>query len=324
MRKRAILMFASIAIILIWLYLSNPADILKNVRGTDPSFLAAAVGMMLLSLALKSYRWKLFLKDIDVSVPFSLAFTSFTAGLFISMLTPARVGEPVRGYILKKKIGSSFTQALPLIIVERVIDLVVVLIFSFIGIIAFGSLIASDTSIMIQAGTVAAIVIMAVMIAALYSEKVGRGLLGLLSKTPLAKHAEAGAEKIMSNFYESTKKIRKRTWLYAISISFTVWAMEGMILLVAIMSVGGQIGALTAIEIIAISQVIGLISSLPGGLGSIEAVMTITLVPFIGSVPLATAMVLLYRLASFWPAMLIGAVALIRTMGFGFLKENIG
>ena len=56
-----------------------------------------------------------------------------TAGMSASNLTPGKIGEPVKSYLLKKTEGISISRTLPSVVMERVFDVFSVIIISLVG-----------------------------------------------------------------------------------------------------------------------------------------------------------------------------------------------
>lgn len=80
----------------------------------------------------RAWRWHWLLRSIK---PISTArmFPTVVIGYMGNNIYPARAGEVLRAYVLKKKEGVSISASLATIIVERVFDGLVMLIFVFIG-----------------------------------------------------------------------------------------------------------------------------------------------------------------------------------------------
>lgn len=324
MKKRTIPLVFAIIIFVAWFYFSNPAKMLESISKANALIILSAVALTFFSISLKSLRWQILLRGIKIRIPFSLAFSSFISGTAISLLTPGRVGEPVRGLILKKKAGSSFSETLPLIIVERALDMIVALSFATAGILIIGSFLSPDIQFFLKLSAVISMTALAIVLAALFNEKFGRKLLKTALKLPIPK-LKSKIEHVAGTFYISSRKIRASILFFVLLLTLFAWVIEGGILFLVVKSIGLDIGLLVAVEIIAISQIIGLVSSLPGGLGSVETVLTLLIIPFLAvlpALPAASAATIIYRFASLWVGMGLGAFFLVRLFGFVYLKEQ--
>jgi len=84
--------------------------------------------LSLLSFAFRALRWKLILSP-SLEISFSEAFHPMMAGFMINCLLPARAGEMVRPVILYKRHHLAFSTGLSTIVVERMFDMVCMVLF---------------------------------------------------------------------------------------------------------------------------------------------------------------------------------------------------
>lgn len=100
--------------------------LLRVLRQADPLLLGGVVLSSLATYAIRSWRWGDLLSPV-VTVRFrhlvSATFIGFMAGLLIP-----RAGEVVRPYLVGRRYGVSITAAFASIILERLVDLVTVLL----------------------------------------------------------------------------------------------------------------------------------------------------------------------------------------------------
>lgn len=323
MKKKAIPLIIAIAIFAAWFWLSNPAKMLESIAGANVVFVASAAALTLASISLKAFRWQTLLKGIKIRIPFSLAFSSFISATSISLLTPGRMGEPVRGLILKKKNGTNFSETLPLIITERVLDLIVALSFAIAGIFIMGSALSAEIQFFLKFSAVVSTAALAIVLAALFSEKFGRKLVAIFLKIPKTAKLKPKIEHVAESFYVSSRKIKPAAIIPVFALTILTWVIEGAILFFAVKSIGFDMDLVAAVEIISLTQIIGLVSSLPGGLGSVETVLTLLILPFLIALPAASAATIIYRFASLWVGMAIGVFFLGRLLGLGYIKEQL-
>ncbi len=104
---------------------------LSTVRHVSWSWLIAAILLMLLTYVGRALRWEVMLRPLGRQV--SLArLTSDTAIGFMAATLLGRVGELVRPYLISASAGVSFSSQLAAWLLERVLDLLaVLLIFGF-------------------------------------------------------------------------------------------------------------------------------------------------------------------------------------------------
>jgi len=99
----------------------------EATRRAEPRLLAAGVCVTMATYGLRAFRWRYMLASIG-PVRYSMAFRTTVIGFSASFLLPARPGEVLRPYLLARHEGLPPTAAFATIILERLLDLVTVLL----------------------------------------------------------------------------------------------------------------------------------------------------------------------------------------------------
>lgn len=100
---------------------------------TAPLWLAVAAGFLLVDVILRAVRWRrLLLPVADVALPSVLGY--LLIGYLANNVLPARLGELVRCHYLGDREGISRTTALGTVVVERVVDIAVVVAIAAVAI----------------------------------------------------------------------------------------------------------------------------------------------------------------------------------------------
>lgn len=150
-RLRAIV-GAAISIVAIILVLRS-VDLQRTgdtLAAVDPRWVAVAAGFLLADLLLRAVRWQRLLAPVRI-VPYRSMLAYLLVGYLANNLLPARLGELVRSHFLGDREGLSRATALGTIVVERAIDLVVV-----VAIASFALLVLSVRGVVVGAVLVAA------------------------------------------------------------------------------------------------------------------------------------------------------------------------
>ncbi|HEX4418833.1 MAG TPA: lysylphosphatidylglycerol synthase transmembrane domain-containing protein [Kofleriaceae bacterium] len=260
-----------------------------------PAF-AAALGLALANYVIRFARWQLYLRRQEVTVRRRDSALIFGAGLSLA-ITPGKVGELVKSYFLRALHDVPATRTAPIVIAERVTDLLALLVLAVAGVAAYG----------IARGFVA---VAAVCVAG--------GLVLLAWPRPTRALIELGTQPRLTRRFRgplldmyATLAILCRPPLLAAATALAVpaWACEcvGFALIVNAFP-GAHVHLGHAVVIYAATTIAGALSFLPGGLGVTEGGMTMWLVS--GTAPLdrstALAATLLTRLATLWFAVLLG------------------
>ena len=120
-----------LAALLLWLFFRNLdlGELARTLSAAHPGWLALALAITFFNFPFRSWRWTRLLHHVQ-HIPQREAFSATCIGFAASVLLPARAGEIVRPAVLSRRTGLPFAPALASIAVERLIDLVaVVLLF---------------------------------------------------------------------------------------------------------------------------------------------------------------------------------------------------
>ncbi|MBI1802345.1 MAG: flippase-like domain-containing protein [Chloroflexi bacterium] len=85
-----------------------------------------------LAVVARTWRWHYMLRSIQ-PVPLRTLFPIVTIGYMGNNIYPARAGEVLRAYVLKKRAGVSMSASLATVVIERLFDGVVMLLFVFVS-----------------------------------------------------------------------------------------------------------------------------------------------------------------------------------------------
>lgn len=325
--KKYIPLFVSIILLLLLIYFSNIQKILSIFSKANPIFLLTGLSMWAVIALLRSLRWKYLLHKVDIAVSLKTTFEVFTSGLFISNLTPAKTGEPIRSVLLKKSKGKSLGRSLPSIFFEKIFDIVALVTISLAGVISF---VSRSYQMWFIISLVLYVFVISFGIYILLSqertEKLLTKLEPLISLIPLVENPE---EKIAGFSSDLSRAFRKfgnsRIVMVTFLYSFLLWICMGTIYLAGFYALNIPINPLICIVIVSISVLISMVTALPGGLGSKEVVFVAILTSISGlTAPEATAGVLLGGFMSFWTTVIVGSF-LFSKMGVGIdLYKNTG
>lgn len=123
------LVVLGLAVGLLFLFLRN-ADldrVLTSVRAARLDYLLASLALTCVTFVIRAERWQYFLAPLGPT-RFMVVLRTTVIGFAASALLPARAGEVIRPYLLARREGLSATATFATIIVERILDLVAVLL----------------------------------------------------------------------------------------------------------------------------------------------------------------------------------------------------
>jgi len=266
---RTLIVLALAAGLIAWfLHNVDLGRVAADIVRAKPEWLLLSLATMFVNLAIRSWRWKYLLEPLG-STTFSSAFRATAVGFAASTVLPARAGEVIRPYFLARQARytdqahMSATGAFATIIVERLLDLITVLILLALYVFVFDrDLITTNPVAMVWLkwigataglGSLAALILLFVL--AGDPERLGRTLarLGHVVPSKLAGVLARVAEK----FARGLGVIRRPRRLFValmwsfplwLSIAAGLWAVavafgialpfSGSFLIIALLSVG--------------------------------------------------------------------------------------
>lgn len=128
----------AIAILLLAWFLRHArlGDVWVEIRDGRPGLLLLAIGTTFGTYVLRSFRWQYLVRALGPT-HFSTAFRTTVIGFAVNFLLPGRVGEVVRPYLLAREERLSATSTFATIVLERVLDLVTVLVLFAVFLLVF-------------------------------------------------------------------------------------------------------------------------------------------------------------------------------------------
>lgn len=300
MKRYKIAMLAvSLLILLAIVIYANPVVIASHIAQSDYKFIFAGFVVAFITMLLGVLKWKVMLKGVSLVELFPVQVLGYT----ISNFTPGKAAEPAKAVLLKIRKGIPVSSSLASIIWERVADVVALILFS---ILAVTSLAVGSFFWLSIAGIAFFVIIITVSFAVLYSRNFGMKLFRLIRKLPVLKRLP---ENFMDLFYKV--KIGRSKLAQCFVIAFVTWAIEGVVLYCALAAFGIFINPVVLAGIVALSVVIGIASSLPGGLGTTEVVM-IFLLGLVGvESSIAATAAIIFRFMTIWFVNLLGGLSFI-------------
>jgi uncharacterized protein (TIRG00374 family) len=257
------------------------------------SSLAAVLGLVLLGLGLRALRWHFFVVDLRWPVPMVPSVKLFVAS-FAFTATPGKAGEAVKSGYLKRDYGVPVADSVGVLLVERVYDLLAVLLLAVGGI---GLLPNATVYVAVSAAAVVGIGAFAGV------PLLHRPVLNLMAKITKLKPIVA---KIEAMLVACRRLLRPTLLLPMLVLSVISWACEGVAFWMILHGVGAEMHLLTASSIYGLATIAGALSMLPGGIGGMEAVMLVLLHRNGIAQPAAVAATVLLRACTLWFASALG------------------
>jgi uncharacterized protein (TIRG00374 family) len=301
------LLFGLIAIVVVdRLLVPDVRQLAETLRVFRWALVPAILGLTLYNYALRFVKWQYYLRLIGVRDVGTSDSALVFFGNFTMVLTPGKVGELFKSYLLRRVAGTPIAVSAPIVIAERMTDGLAMVALAALGLAnaRYG---------------------WPILVVTLGAAAIG---IGVVQHRPLAGRILRAGERIgplssrvhhLHEFYESAYELlRPKPLGLAVLIGFASWLGECLAFYLVLLGLGLPPSwslAIAATSILALSTLVGSASMLPGGLGVADASIAGMLIAIVAS-PLMThdvavAASLLIRFATLWFGVLIGAGALL-------------
>ncbi len=265
---------------------------------------AAACCLAFMNYVLRFLKWEYYLAKLEIrGVPKGESFLTFLSG-FVLTVTPGKVGEVFKSLILHQLRGVSIARSAPIVVAERVTDLIGIIVMISIGSISFpgGAIWASIGGLLVLA-----------LLVFVASRSLSDRMLGVLHKLPgaLGRIGERVAPKLEEALDKLRTLTTPRRLVVPTLLSIVAWSLEGIALWVILGGFREHPPILLTGFLYATATLAGALVPVPGGLGVTDGLLEQQMA-HLCNVPAttATAAMLLVRFATLWFAVAVGFAAL--------------
>ncbi|NPV57258.1 MAG: flippase-like domain-containing protein [Anaerolineae bacterium] len=268
------------------------------VSAFDWRYFALAIVFTLFNYVLRFFKWHYYIRLLGVANLSLYESAKLFVGGFPLAVTPGKIGEVLKALWLNQKSGLPLPQGVSVVVAERLSDGLAVLGLSTLGVISFPEYWLVFISVLLL--LVSLVVVSQVKPLAFW-------ILDRMAALPVLKKISSPARE----FYEGSNFLFKpRALVIAVGIGLVSWLGEGIGFYFILQGLGlppGSHLAALAVFVLSFSTIVGAVSTLPGGLGAIEASIAgmLTLLGGVAS-PVAATATLLVRLATLWFGVLLG------------------
>src|SRR5438067_13070457 len=129
------LVLAALVMAAIALYADFP-QMLKALVNFRWEFLPLILGLTLFNYFWRFIKWQYYLKRLKVKIHWQKSLLIFISGLSMA-ITPGKVGELLKSYLLKRSTGEAISRTSPIIMAERLTDGIAMIGLAAIGLVLY-------------------------------------------------------------------------------------------------------------------------------------------------------------------------------------------
>ena len=305
-----LVLVAAVGIYAIFLFTSDFNIITEKISNFKINYLPLILFLVTASWCPVFIKWHFLLKNCEIDIPLTRSITVFLSGLAFD-LTPGKLGALMKSQILKTSFNIPRTKTAPIVLVEKVYDLIGAILASIIGIIILGM----DVYLIIIA-----ILVLAMVFFFLYYRPASELFFKRVTKTKFFS-------KYVENISEFDKIVQKSTNVkvatICILLAVTYWFIVSTAVYYTL--IGFDINILDYLKVLSIyatSILLGAISFIPGGVGITEGALAGLFT--LEGIDVSTALILsvIIRIFVLWYSVSIGFISLKFTGWFSFRKNS--
>lgn len=258
--------------------------------------------LSLCNYAFRFFRWEYYTKTLDIKIERKMSFLIFLSS-FIMSVTPGKIGEVLKSYLLKEQNGTPVSKSAPIVLAERITDFLSLVLLSMTGALMFGY----GTKLIIGFG-----IFFVILVFVISNRKLSYAIIGFMEKLKFVSRLSGKIHTAYDSIYHM---VRFKELIITIVLSIFAWSFECLSFYLVIngFSVFGtpHIDIFIATFVYGFATIVGAITMLPGGLGATDASLTGLLVLLTIPKSVSVAATLIIRAATLWFAVIVGIIAVI-------------
>ena len=270
---------------------ANFGNLLLALEKFNWIYLPLMIILVTLAYFVRFIKWNFFLRNVDVYLPLKQNLFVFFSGLSMT-ITPAKAGEIWKGWLIREINGENLSKTVPVVIVDRVTDVIGLIILSLTGILYYKSGIYVLLIL---------VILFAAFIIAIKSETISNRLISIL-ETRAGRYSGD-----IKDMHETFKRSLASKYLVGMSLlAVLAWFLECLSIFFVIQGFGQSISLVLSVFLYSFASIVGAVSLIPGGLGVAEATLSGLLVIFGFSSSIAVGAALIIRLGTLWYGAILG------------------
>jgi hypothetical protein len=326
--RAGFILILTIGLLAFFLRNADLGAVWAEMRAADPILLTAAMLVTLSTYVIRAARWQTLLRPLG-RVRFASSFRTTIIGFAASVMLPARAGEFLRPYLLARRERLSATAAFATIVLERLLDLITVLLLLGGFLLLFdpglGARDPDSFSAVRAGGATAALAAVSVLV-----------LLVVLAGHPdwlvrwadhverrLPARAAGGVDRTIRRFTQGLATVRQPGLLLAaLGLSVPLWVLIAVGIWCAVLAFHMTVPFTGSFLIVAF-LVVGVSVPTPGAIGGFHAAFQVAATRFY-DVPndRAVGAAIVLHALSFLPVVLLGAVFMLHDgLNFARMRE---
>jgi uncharacterized protein (TIRG00374 family) len=278
-RKRILIGIATLLLLISMVFIVDFVSLIQKIITIGIIGLILFAIIYTIGFLIRAYKLKLIFMGININIGYSTSYFSTGAGLIVNDLSPGKVGDMVRLFIIKDQENLKLSESVAGIAIERILDFIFIFIIScfaliFLYISNYGetntkALLGINIQFFLALGVILIIGILIALVLLIYKTEF---IIGLIDRI-LPKIANY-LNRFVRNFKEGIKKFseHRKIFLMTVLLGIPTWIVDGFIVILFFYILGYQVNMLVIILATVLINLSKTFPITPGGWGISENV----------------------------------------------------
>ena len=239
-------------------------EVILNTR-LSPFFIAIFLNVP--HIFIKSLRWNILLRMQNIHYSLFKSFSIYMSGLFISFITPGRLGEFIKVLYLKSEKNINISLGLTTVIVDRLFDLALLIFLAILGTWQLGIINNLFIEILLS------IIIIIIFFKILFDNRIVKKIFKLLYNFSFIDKNKKNINKGFQDFYAGIYLLNNLKLIYALVLtcfSYLILVIQAYLLTIAMQV---EISFINVCFFMALSSSVTFIPISISGLGTRDAML---------------------------------------------------
>ncbi|HET7091095.1 MAG TPA: lysylphosphatidylglycerol synthase transmembrane domain-containing protein [Anaerolineae bacterium] len=289
-------------------------EVFDILRAANYAWLLPGVAVYFVAVVARAWRWQTLLKPLKV-VSARRLFPVVVIGYMGNNIYPARIGELLRAYVLRRNEKISISSSLATVIVERLFDGLVVLLFVFLVLPSAQAQwdLPEPMRALIAAGSLLFFAALVVFLALAARPDMASRVYGFLIVRLLPHRLRAPVGGLLDRFVTGLSALRDfRQVLVIFLITLVVWLVETTTYWLVMHAFPFEVPFATLMLMNGVANLVTTIPALPGYVGTFDLPGIAVLVAFGVDPEIATSYTLVLHAVLWLPITLLGLFYMVR------------
>lgn len=253
-RKQFLIGLGTILLILFMIFIVDFTNLISKI--TEIGFFGSILFIFTYTVAFifRAYKLKFVFKGLGHPINFSSSYFSIGAAFVINDLTPGKVGDIAKIFILKDQENIKLSESVAGIAIERILDLIFIFCINFfalfylylshIGVSENVIILGQNLQIYLIFGAILIFLVLLFILLLLYKTNF---ILNIIEK--ISKNLAHYLGRFLKNFKEGIRKFKdhKKEFIYIILLSFPTWTFDALIIAIFFYFIGYHLNILVLV-----------------------------------------------------------------------------